>query len=76
MPVRRAQFRPAWWLRGSHAQTVCGALLRPVGRPALTRQRLELPDGDRLDLDWSRSAGDAQRPLVAIFHGLGGSSRT
>lgn len=69
-------FKPAWWLPGGHAQTLWGSLCRPLPRPALHRQRLELPDGDFLDLDWSRSAADASRPLVLILHGMEGSSRS
>ena len=42
----------------------------------LQRERLELGDGDFLDLDWSRCAASTQpRPLVIISHGLEGHSR-
>lgn len=43
--------------------------------PAITRrrERLELPDGDFLDLDWS---GDGNGPLAMVLHGLEGSSRS
>lgn len=37
--------------------------------PALERERLELPDGDFLDVCWTRDQGG---PLVAVFHGLEG----
>ena len=37
------------------------------------RERLELPDGDFLDLDW---AGRATGPVVVILHGLEGSSES
>jgi predicted alpha/beta-fold hydrolase len=38
---------------------------------ALWRERLELPDGDFIDLDWLES-GDG--PIVIVLHGLEGSS--
>lgn len=64
-------FRPAWWLPGPHAQTLWPALCRRRPRPPLRRERLELGDGDFLDLDWT--AGE-RGPTVLIVHGLEGSS--
>jgi len=62
-------FRPAWWLPGPHCQTLWPALMRPR-RSEVRLQRLELPDGDFLDLAWNRGE---QGPLVVIIHGLEGS---
>ena len=66
-----SDFQPAWWLPGPHAQTLWPALCRRRPRLPLRRERLELPDGDFLDLDWT---GGEQGPLVLILHGLEGSS--
>lgn len=60
------------WLPGGHAQTLYALLLRRPN-PHYRRERLELPDGDFLDLDWLD--GPAEAPLVALFHGLEGGSR-
>ena len=69
------RFRPAWWLPGPHLQTLWGALFRRRGKPVLERERIELPDGDFLDLDWNGSdSGSA--PLVLLLHGLEGSSES
>lgn len=38
------------------------------------RERIELEDGDFLDLYWSRLAGESPRPLVILSHGLEGSA--
>lgn len=70
MPVRRAEFRPAWWLPGPHLQTLWPTLLRRRPRLALQRERLELADGDFLDLSWT---GPATGPVVLVLHGLEGS---
>ncbi len=66
-----SRFNPAWWLPGPHLQTLWPNLLRRARRPALRRERVELPDGDFLDLDWSACR---EGPLLLILHGLEGSS--
>jgi predicted alpha/beta-fold hydrolase len=68
--IAASAFRPAWWLPGPHLQTLYPSLFRRRRHPALTRERLELPDGDFVDLDWTRNDG---RALVLILHGLEGS---
>lgn len=66
----QARFKPAWWLRSPHLQTLWPALARRKPALPLRRERWELPDGDYLDVDWtSRDAG----PIVAVLHGLEGS---
>ncbi len=67
-------FKPAWWLRNSHLQTLWPAVLRKRKLKAnvkLLRERLELPDGDFLDLDWINK--EAKGPIVIILHGFEGS---
>jgi predicted alpha/beta-fold hydrolase len=68
--IAASAFRPAWWLPGPHLQTLYPSLLRRRRHPVLKRERLELPDGDFIDLDWTRNAGAA---LVLVLHGLEGS---
>jgi predicted alpha/beta-fold hydrolase len=70
-------FRPAWWIRGGHAQTLWGKFFRR--RPALPvrRERWDTPDGDFLDvyrLDSPRDRIDA--PRLVFFHGLEGTIRS
>lgn len=64
-------FRPPWWLRNNHVQTVLGALW-PRPSIAYERERLDLDDGDFLDLDWSRVGG---ADLAILSHGLEGHSQ-
>ena len=66
-----SKFKPAWWLPGSHLQTLWPALMRRKIKITLSRERLELPDGDFLDLDWVTPR--SQGLLVIILHGLEGS---
>jgi len=74
---------PAWLPEG-HSQTIYGARLAIHHRASFTRERVETPDGDFIDLDWavpgpSRIPDPActalgQGPALALFHGLEGSS--
>ena len=68
--IRASRFRPAWWLPGAHLQTLFPSLLRRRVTPALRRQRVELPDGDFVDIDWTAAPG---HPAILILHGLEGS---
>ena len=70
--IRATAFSPAWWLPGPHSQTVWASLCRRKPRLLLRRERLELADGDFIDLDWTTKRGFG--PLVLVLHGLEGSS--
>jgi uncharacterized protein len=65
-------YRAPWWLPGGHLQTLYGALVAAKPSVRFRRERWETPDQDFIDLDWVDGARDA--PLVALFHGLEGSS--
>ena len=71
---RPEPFRAAPWLPGAHAQTVAGRLFRRPRPPAFRRERIELPDGDFVDLDVPPSPGPGA-PVVLLLHGLEGSAR-
>ena len=66
--VTESQFRPAWWARGPHLQTLWPSLFRRRSELNLQRHRLELPDGDFLDLAF----GEGRGPTVLVLHGLEG----
>lgn len=65
-------FRPPFWLRSAHVQTIWPTVFRRVRGVRYIRERITLPDGDFLDLDWSRVGG---RRLAVIAHGLEGNSQ-
>jgi hypothetical protein len=74
-PTAVSEFRPAWWLRGSHRQTVWRRLFDGAPLPSYHRERFETSDGDFVDLDWLDSESrSGERPLVIVLHGLEGSS--
>lgn len=77
MPLVASDYRAPWWLPGGHAQTIAPAKLLPVPRVDYRRERLDTPDGDFIDLDFAQpEPGDPAAPLLALFHGLEGSSQS
>jgi len=71
MPILASHFHPPAYLRNGHIQTILPVLLRRRLNIAFKRERLELEDGDFLDLDWARMGGDK---LAILSHGLEGCS--
>jgi hypothetical protein len=68
-----------WWLPGGNLQTIVAAKLaqRYTGAaPVYVRERWHTPDHDFIDLDWQAGPGAPQTPLLVLFHGLEGSSRS
>lgn len=61
------RFQASWWLLGGHAQTLWPVLTRRV-RLDVRSERLELPDGDFVRLDWTGAGG----PIVIVVPGLQG----
>ncbi len=72
MPVihRSSYSRPPFYQFNGHLQTILPAVLRRV-EVTYERERLELADGDFVDLDW---IDRGCRRLVILTHGLEGSS--
>ena len=70
MPVVASSFCPPWWLRNAHLQTILPVFWRRHFKFPGEAERLELPDGDFLDLGWVRRG---HRRLVILSHGLEGS---
>lgn len=66
--ITRSPFRPAWWLPGAHLQTIWPSRARHRPRLPLTRRRVELTDGDFIDLSIAPGGG----PRVLVIHGLEG----
>jgi len=74
--ARGPGYRPAWWCRSAHLQTVWGPLFRRARLP-LRRERVATADGDFVDLDWLDGDGvPATAPRLVLLHGLEGSSRS
>lgn len=67
-------FRPLTGASNPHLQTLLPRLVRRRVQLKPHWQRLELPDGDFVDLAWSEDPAQAAgKPRVVLFHGLEGN---
>lgn len=74
-----SSFKPAWWLKNKHLQTIWPSLFRSTFlHPKPERFRLELADGDFIDVDWyeNRSHTSTSTETVLLLHGLEGSGES
>ncbi len=65
--IRESSYRAPSWLPGGHAQTIFPALFRRSRKVTGRPERLELADGDFIDLEW---AGQGSKRLAILSHGL------
>ena len=70
--IVESSYRAPWWLPGGQAQTIFPALADKAAVVTGERERLELADGDFLDLDWHRTG---REKLAILTHGLEGDSK-
>ena len=71
--ISNSTYRAPLWLPGGHIQTIVPALFRKLPQVTTRAERLELPDGDFLDLEWS---DQGRSRLAVLSHGLEADSRT
>lgn len=74
--IIHSEFKPAWWLTNKHGQTLYRTLTQRAQAPIDFYERLELPDGDFLDLAWAINGISNKAPLIILLHGLGGSTHS
>ena len=65
--MQTADFKPAWWLRSPHLQTLWPVFFKKRHKLDLITEQLELDDGDFIDLCWSKKSSDK---IVLVLHGL------
>ena len=71
MPLLQSSYtHTPFYLFNGHLETIVPSMFRKI-EGTYERERLELPDGDFLDLDWMKCKSNK---LVIISHGLEGSS--
>jgi predicted alpha/beta-fold hydrolase len=68
------RYRPAWWLRNAHLQTLWGKFVRPYPKIETEAERVVCPDGDAIEL--RHLQGEEGAPRVLLLHGLEGRARS
>jgi len=72
-----SQFKPAWWLKNAHLQTLAAKFFRRKQKLVTHSETLELPDGDFIDLAWTEPPEkNNTRPIIVLLHGLEGSKNS
>lgn len=68
--IIKSAFQPHPWLKNPHFQTIVASKFRQCNAIQLNNERLNLPDGDFVDVALHTANSG---PIVFIFHGLQGS---
>ena len=72
MPIVPSKYLPPQKIfRNADISTLYAALLRKVQGVRQTTERLELSDGDFMDMDWSFAEGKTETCII-VLHGLEG----
>lgn len=74
MPIIPSLYHPPILFRNAHVATIYSGVLRKVNGLLQQRERLELEDGDFLDLDWSFATTPSTKVAILI-HGLEGNAQ-
>ena len=74
MPLVKSNHHPPLLFRNGHFSTIYSARLRPTPMLLQERERISLPDGDFIDVDWSLSAKETKKVAI-LLHGLEGNAQ-
>lgn len=74
MPLIQSNYKPIFPFKNGHFSTIYSAKLRPSPSLNQQRERLQLPDGDFMDIDWS-FADKPSLKVAILLHGLEGNAQ-
>ena len=74
MPLISSKYQPSLFFRNGHASTIYSSKLRPSPTLVQQRERINLTDGDFLDIDWSFTE-KTTRKVAILLHGLEGNAQ-
>lgn len=74
MPIVQSTYKAPYFFRKGFVSTVYSGLFRNVNGLQQERERIELSDGDFLDLDWSFAKAKTNK-LIIVLHGLEGNAQ-
>jgi hypothetical protein len=66
LPLIHSTYRPPWWAKNRHVQTIFSAKFRKLNWTS-SREIFNTPDGDFMDLDWSLHQGNE---LMILSYGI------
>jgi len=69
--IPHSTYRAPWFINNGHLLSMYPSLIRKFDTDFYQRERIETPDDDFLDLDWSRIGS---KRLAIVSHGLEGDS--
>jgi len=80
MPIISSSYKVSGAFKNAHFSTIYSAKIRRVYGVKQYRERLELEDGDFVDIDWSFSKGDSltqnnSLKAAVLIHGLEGDAQ-
>ena len=76
MPIIESSYKARGFFKNTHFSTIYSAKIRKVYGIEQKRERIELPDGDYVDIDWSYSREETPSIKVALLvHGLEGNAQ-
>lgn len=74
MPLIKSNYNPKFPFKNGHFSTIYSAKLRPSPHLIQQRERIQLPDGDFMDIDWSFAEKPSQKVAI-LLHGLEGNAQ-
>jgi len=74
MPILPSDYNPNFIFKNGHLSTVYSGLFRRIEGLEQQRERLELEDGDFMDLDWSYAKTKSEKVII-LLHGLEGNAQ-
>ena len=74
MPTISSDYNPPFLFKNGHFSTIYAGIWRKIGDFEQKRERIDLPDEDFLDLDWSHS-NTSTRKVTILIHGLEGNAQ-
>ncbi|WP_026808630.1 YheT family hydrolase [Arenibacter latericius] len=74
MPIISSLYNPPLPFKNGHFSTIYSGIIRKVKGPVQKRERIFLPDGDFMDLDWSY-ANKSSSKVAILLHGLEGNAQ-
>ena len=74
MPLVNSNYHPAFPFTNGHLSTIYSSVFRKIDGLVQQRERINLPDGDFLDVDWSFAKKTTQK-IILLLHGLEGNAQ-